>query len=289
MVAFVTNNAADYWTFAKQGCTAEMKKYPDMTLQFKEPGSGASAEQTQIVNDLLANGCKAIAISPVDPANETQLLNKAASEALLVTQDSDAPNSNRACYIGTDNHAAGLKVGALIKEACPNGGKIMLFVGKKDAQNAKDRAQGIEDALKGSNLTIVDTRTDDTDTTRAKANASDALVKDPDLVCLVGLWNYNTPAIYGAMKDAGKLGKIKIVGFDDEADTLNGIKQGYIYGTVVQQPYVFGEKVVDLFHDYVVGGKKDSIPASKTEYIDTEVIKQADVDAYKAKIAKLHG
>ena len=70
-----------------------------------------------------------IAISPVDPDNQTQLINETAGKVLVVTQDSDAPNSNRAFYVGTDNVAAGRQAGELIKEALPQGGKIMLFVG----------------------------------------------------------------------------------------------------------------------------------------------------------------
>ena len=77
--------------------------------------------------------------------------------------------SNRVCYIGTDNHAAGLQAGELMKEALPQGGKIMLFVGKRDAQNAHDREMGIRDALKGSNITILDVRTDDADHAKAKS------------------------------------------------------------------------------------------------------------------------
>jgi ribose transport system substrate-binding protein len=57
------------------------------------------------------------------------MLNRAASQALVVTQDSDAPTSNRTCYIGTDNVEAGRQAGRLVKEAIPQGGKIMVFVG----------------------------------------------------------------------------------------------------------------------------------------------------------------
>ena len=87
----------------------------------------------------------------------------------------------------------------------------MLFVGKKDAQNAKERIQGIEEALKGSNVHIIDVRADDTDRVRAKQNVADTLVKYPDIACLVGLWSYNGPAIINATKEAGKIGKVKLV------------------------------------------------------------------------------
>ena len=119
-----------------------------------------------------------------------------------MTQDSDAPDSNRACYVGTDNVAAGRQAGELIKEALPNGGKIMLFVGKRDAQNAKERFAGIQEALKGTKVEIIDIRTDDIDRVRAKANVMDTIVKYPDVAGLVGLWSYNGPAILNAVADA---------------------------------------------------------------------------------------
>ena len=102
-----------------------------------------------------------IAISPVDPQNQTALIDAAAKQAVVFTQDSDAPQSARTCYIGTDNVAAGRQAGQLIRDAIPEGGAMMLFVGKLDARNAQERVQGIKDVLSGSNIRIIDVRTDD--------------------------------------------------------------------------------------------------------------------------------
>src|ERR1700742_4808989 len=119
-IAFVTNNAADFWTIAKRGCEQADKELDDVDVEFKMPGEGSAAEQRRIIDDLLAKGTDGIAMSPVDPANQTQMINDIAKQALVFTQDSDAPQSSRACYIGTDNHAAGKQAGDLIKEALPN-------------------------------------------------------------------------------------------------------------------------------------------------------------------------
>jgi ribose transport system substrate-binding protein len=105
----------------------------DVAVDFKLPGEGTAAEQKRIIDDLVSTGVQGIAISPVDPDNQTQLINDTAKKALVITQDSDAPTSDRALYIGTDNVATGRQVGELIKEALPNGGRIMVFVGKGDA------------------------------------------------------------------------------------------------------------------------------------------------------------
>lgn len=288
MLAFVTNNPSDYWTICRKGTEAAAKDLGNVNVQFIMPSDGSAATQTQDVNDLLAKGVKGIAISPVDPTNETPFLNTVAAKTNLITSDSDAAASNRLCYIGTDNHAAGVMAGGLIKEALPQGGKIMLFVGKADAQNAKDRISGIQDALKGSKVQIVGTRTDDTDHAAAKKNAADALVSTPDLAGEVGIWSYNGPAIYNAVKEAGKGGKIKIVCFDTDPGTPEGIKDGTIYATVVQDPYTFGYKSIQLLAA-LAKGDKSGIPANKLMIIPNEAIKQGNLDAFLAAQKKKMG
>src|SRR5207248_11308283 len=61
----------------------------------------------------------------------SQMINDAAKSILVITQDSDAPQSDRACYIGTDNRAAGRQAGELVRASLPQGGKIMVFVGDR--------------------------------------------------------------------------------------------------------------------------------------------------------------
>jgi ribose transport system substrate-binding protein len=207
---------------------------------------------------------------------------------LVVTQDSDAPNSNRAFYVGTDNVAAGRQAGQIIKEALPQGGKIMLFVGKLDARNAQERMQGIKEELTGSNVQIIDTRTDDTERVRAKANVADTLVKYPDVAGLVGLWSYNGPAILNAVRDANKIGQVKIIAFDEEDETLAGIKEGAIYGTVVQQPYEFGYQAIKLMAA-TLKGDRSGIPANKQVFVPTKVIKRDTVEEFTKQINQLRG
>ena len=241
-----------------------------------------------MIDDLLAKGVDGIAISPKDPANQTRMLDTVAGQALLITQDSDAPASKRACYVGTDNVAAGRQAGELIKQVLPDGGKIMIFVGSMDAQNAKERHQGIVEVLKGTKVEIVDVRTDETDRTKAKTNALDAMVAHPELDCLVGLWGYNGPGILNAVKQVSKLGKMKIVCFDEEDETLQGVKDGYIYGTVVQQPYQFGYQAIKLMAK-VLGGDKSAIPDSKVIIVPTIQVQKANVQDFWDKLNTMRG
>ena len=287
-LAFVTNNSSDFWTIARKGTEKADTELADVSVEFKMPGDGSAAEQKRIVDDLLAKGIDGIAISPVDPENQTQLLNDVAKQALVFTQDSDAPKSDRVCYVGTDNVAAGRQAGSLIKEALPQGGKIMVFVGNLDARNAQERLQGIKQTLEGSNVQILDTRTDNTDRVRAKSNVSDTLVKYSDVVGLVGLWSYNGPAIVNAVRESGKTGQVKIIAFDEEDETLAGIKDGSIFGTVVQQPYEFGYQAIQLMAKFLAGDKS-GIPASKQLYVPTLIIKKDNVEEFTKKINDLRG
>jgi ABC-type sugar transport system, periplasmic component len=287
-LAFVTNNASDYWTIARKGVEKADAELNDVSVEFRLPGDGTAAEQKRIIDDLISKGTNGIAISPVDPDNQTQLINDTAKKALVITQDSDAPNSDRTLYIGTDNVAAGRQAGELIKEALPDGGKIMVFVGKSDARNAVERLQGIKEALQGTKIEIIDLRTDDTDRARAKSNAADTLVKYPDVSALVGLWSYNGPAILNAVKDANKVGQVKIVCFDEEDETLAGVKEGSIFATVVQQPFEFGYQSVKLMAQ-ILKGDKSAIPASKQINVPTLVIKKDSVDQFINKINQLRG
>ena len=287
-IAFITNNTSDFWTIARKGTEKAKAELPNVEIEFRINSEPTAAGQQRIIDDLLAKGVDGIAISPVDPKNQTQLINRAASQAVVFTQDSDAPNSNRACYIGTDNEAAGRQAGQLVKEALPEGGRIMVFVGTMDAQNAQDRYRGLKQTLEGTKVEIIDVRTDGGESVNAKRNAADTLVKYPDIAGMVGLWAYNGPAILGAVKEAGKIGKVKIVAFDEEDATLSGIKEGAIYGTIVQQPFEFGyQSMIKLAK--AIGGDKSGIPPSKLDIVQTLAIKKDGVDDFIVKINKLRG
>src|SRR4030095_1663355 len=186
------------------------------------------------------------------------------------------------------NVAAGRQAGELIKEVLPQGGKIMVFGGKSDARNAQERFQVIKETLQGSKVEMLDLRTDDTDRVRAKSNVSDTLVKYADVAGLVGLWSYNGPAILNAVKDAGKVGQVKIICFDEEDETLAGVKDGAIFATVVQQPYEFGYQSVVLMAK-ALGGDSSALPPNKQEIIPTLIIKQNNVAEFTTKINRLRG
>jgi len=284
-VAFVTNNVSNFWTIARAGVEAGEKDFK-VKCEFREPAQGTPAEQKQIIEDLIVKGVTGIAVSPIDPANQTDMLNTAAGSVNLICMDSDAPKSKRVCYVGTDNYKAGLAAGEEMKKALPDGGKVVLFVGTLDAQNATDRRKGILDAVKGSKVQVVDTLTDKVDHTKAKSNVEDAMVKFPDVAGFMGLWSYNGPAIAEAVKSSNKVGKIKIVCFDEDVATLQAVKDGVVFSTVVQKPYRFGYESMRILA--ALARKEDAkIPENKIVDTGVLVVNKANVDSFWADLKKM--
>lgn len=303
VVAYVTNGIADFWTIGAKGATDAGQEF-GVDVEVRMPPNGV-VDQQRMVQELLAKRIDGVAISPIDPANQGDLLAEIASNTNLITQDSDAPNSKRLVYIGMDNYIAGRMCGQLVKEAIPDGGELMIFVGRLGQENARLRRQGVIDELldrsndssrydapdkplKGEKYTILDTRTDDFDFSKAKAGAQDAISAYPNIKCMVGLFAYNTPKLLEAVRDAGKLDAIKLVGFDEDAETLQGIADGHIYGTTVQNPYKYGFESVRVL-SALAKGDKSVIPEGGFIDIPARKIVKSSVAEFKAELDRLTG
>jgi ribose transport system substrate-binding protein len=287
-LAFVVNGASDFWKAAEAGVKKAQGELPNYNLTFKYPEQSSAAIQTRMMDDLVAAGVAGILVSPVDPKTMGDALNRVGGQVALFTTDSDAPNSKRVVYIGSSNVEAGKQAGQLMVKAMPNGGKCMGFVGLPGADNARERIEGVKEVIKGTKIELVDVRADDIDQTRAKRNVEDTLTARPDINCMVGFYSYNTPRIYEALKEAGKIGKVTIIGFDEDGITLGGVKEGTIVGTVVQQPYEWGYQGMKDMAKYLEGDKS-FIPANKLIIIPTKIIDKGNVDAFWAELKERQG
>jgi len=288
-LVFVVNGASDFWKLAEAGVNNAQEELPGYDLQFKYPEQAAAAIQQRLMDDLVAAGADAIMVSAVDPKTSTEALNRIGSQVPLFTTDSDAPDSNRIAYIGSSNVELGKDAGNLMLQALPDGGKCIGFVGLPGADNARERIEGIKEAIEGSEVELVDVRGDDIDQTRAKRNVEDALAANPDIDCMVGIYSYNTPRIYEVLKESGKLGEIKVIGFDEDPITLGGVREGTIVGTVVQNPYEWGYQGMKLMAGYLEGDKS-GLPADGLIIVPGQVIDQSNVDAFESELkARISG
>lgn len=286
-LAFVVNIAADFWKAAEAGEKKAQSELPDYNLVFKYPDQSTVAIQDQIMDDLVTAGAKAIMVSAIDP-NATDFLNKIAGETALFTTDSDAAQTKRIAYIGSSNVSLGEQAGQIAKEAMKDGGKCMGFVGHLDAANYTERRDGFNKGVEGTKITLVDTKSDGGDQTAAKKNVEDVLAANPDINCMVGFYSYSTPAIYQALKNAGKLGQVTVIAFDDDPITLGGVKDGSIAGTVVQQPFQWAYQGFKLMAAYLKGDKS-GIPADGVIIVPGQILHAADIDAYAANLKAMQG
>ena len=303
-IVYITNGVDPFWNVAAAGTKAAAREF-NADCEVAMPTKGI-VDQQRLLETALVRGVDGVAISPIDAKNQVDLINRAAQQTKVITQDSDAPDSDRLCFVGMDNYKAGRAAGKLIKEALPEGGKLMIFVGRLEQLNAQQRCQGIIDELldravqsltemkydpagneiKGAKYIILGTRTDNFDYARAKANAQDAMSAYPDLACMVGLFGYNMPECLEAVKEAKKTGKIKLVSFDENDGTLQGIIDGYVYGTVSQQPFLYGYHSVRILAA-LARGDRSVLPPNKFLEVSIKIVKKDNVDAFWSELKKL--
>ena len=302
-VAFVTNGVASFWTIAEKGAKAGGEEY-DAEVSVHMPVSGVS-DQKRMLEDLVVRQVDGIAVSPIDPVNQTDFLDRIARRTTLITHDSDAPDSDRLVYIGMDNYDAGRMCGKLVKKALPDGGEVFIFIGRLEQDNARRRRQGVIDelldrshdptrydppgsTLKGEKYVVLGTLTDQFDRAKGKANAEDVLTRHPNVDAMVGLFAYNPPLILEALKGGGQLGKVKVIAFDEANETLQGIKDGTVSGTIVQNPYEYGRQSVRVLAAYD-RGDKSVIPESGMIDIPARTITVENVDAFWADLKEKTG
>lgn len=296
-VAVVTNNAATFWAICEKGAKDAAAKL-DVELIFRMPERGEQGLQRDIINEAERLGATGVAVSVIDPQEQTPDLKNIAKKINLLTMDSDAPDSGRLTYVGTDNYTAGLAAGGMVAEAFPNGCTLAVFVGQSTPANARERFQGVVDALAGAKdakgeaiagstdklfggkyrLYKGESITDGKSDQVALDNASNALenLKGTANLAMVGLWEPNAPAILGAVKAKGMVGKVTIVGFDEHPTTLDGIAKGEVLATVVQDPYYFGYRCVEILTELARGGDKTKVPSGIVKH--RVVMKEASKD-----------
>jgi ribose transport system substrate-binding protein len=287
-LAFVTNNTSEFWKIA----TAGVHKYEQegkVQVDIKLPATGRPEEQSQILENLVSQGYDSIAVSVIAPDDQTPLLNRIASQTNVITFDSDAAKSNRLLYIGTNNYQAGKVLGGEIVRLLPKGGKIAVFVGTFSADNAAQRFKGIQDAIAGHNIEVIDKREDNTDRAKARSNVEDIVNAHHDLSLVVGLYNYNGDAIAAALEGLGKKGKVLAAVFDEDDGTLDGIEHGSVQATVVQKPFEFGYLASKWMHKLATEGAaaKAALPPDKVIDTGVDLIKADNVAAFRAKLAEM--
>jgi ribose transport system substrate-binding protein len=258
--------------------------------------------QSKHVRDLLAKGIDGIAISPNNPQVQAALLDEAAEKTALITFDSDAPNSKRRLFVGTDDYSAGGWAADVVRDVLPDGGSIIISVGSLDTVNGRDRRQGLIDTLlgrpfdrnrqsdpveaqlKGTKYSIAATILDGADVAKGKTLIASALKAHPEATCIVGLWSYSAAVALGGIEQSGRSpGQVKVVAFDESPETLAGIEAGTVQASILQDQYRIGYEAVRLLASAVRGLEQGGPLGARMIYQPLHVLRQDNLENFRAQ------
>ena len=167
--------------------------------------------------------------------------------------DSDAPDSKRLFFVGTNNYNAGTMGGHLTSKLLNGKGNVVIFT-MPGQPNLKDRLHGYQDAFaehSGIKITqTVDMKGDPTVAFDAAKQMVDSKAKVDAFVCLEAV---ACPEIGEVVNRAQMGGKVVIVAMDTDQRTIDWIQKGVISATIGQKPWTmgyYGAKLLDELHHH---------------------------------------
>jgi len=293
-VVVIGKSVHPYWSNVEKGVRAAARDLGlrDDQVVFFVPPKEDAASQIQTMETYIAQGATGIALAPSDPDALEPVMKKAAEQGILVTTLDTPPakGSVSLAYIGTDNFTAGKVAGQTMAQLLPNGGKVGIGRGSDTALNALQRTEGFKEGIKGTRITMLEPVNDKEDFTQALELANSVISAHPDLAGAFGVYASNGPAWAGAIREAKKVGQIKVVCFDATTDIINGIKEGVIDATVAQREFDMGYKSVQLIYKISKDGQDKAMAdmGVKGGVIDTgvDVITAASLKDYEATLNK---
>ncbi len=289
-IVFITGGSGPYWQQAVNGAKTAAN---DLTVSLQvetPPDSESLDQQTEILKEIDPTAVDGVAISPLDAEGQTPLINDLAKQALVVTFDSDAPDSARQGYVGTSNFGAGRTCARLLPDAIPQGGKVAVILANLTKDNLIDRTGGFQEALSQlaaddskPKYEVVDILVDDGSDEQGTKLIHETLAKHGDLACFVGMNARHGPLLMRVLKDEDRLGKITVITFDDAPATLDGLAAGHIYATLAQDPFRYGYEAVRMLAEL---NRADAAyrPVSKTTYsVNVETVRLDGLEKYRAR------
>lgn len=257
-IQFLQGVAGDQFYITMQcGAQDEAAKL-GVTVNTQGPQKFDPTLQKPIVDSIVASRPDALLVAPTDVQAMQQPLEQAAAAGIkVVLVDTTTNNPSFAVSaIASDNVGGGAAAFDAIKKLHPEGGKVMVMGVDPGISTTDARTKGFEDAVKAdSKFTYVGVQYSHDDPATAAQLIGAQLQKDPDLV---GVFAANLFAAEGAatgVKQAGKSGQVKIVGFDAGPNQIQALKEGTVQALVAQEPSLIGKFGIDEAVTALDGGK----------------------------------
>ncbi len=290
MVTFVSG--IEYWRGCFKGMEDAAKLLGVKAIYTGAPQADVNQEVT-VLEQVIAKRPAGIAVTCANPDALRAPIDKGIAAGIpIVTFDADSPLSRRYAYLGTSNYNAGATAARYLGKLVGGKGKVAVstVIGQL---NHEERKAGFVDTLAAEypDVKVVAIGNDNNDQTRAATVVSGFLQAYPDLAGV-----FCTDALGGvgaatAVREANKVGKVKIVSFDTDKGTLDLINDGVISASIAQGTWNMGfwsmMMLYTLQHDLVQpveGWKTKGInPLPGIVDTGTNVVTKANVEAFYSK------
>jgi ribose transport system substrate-binding protein len=255
---FIAMDSIDeYWFGIKNGAQDQASKLKIQFTNNAPAGKVDAAQQIAIVEDAITAKFDIILLAPQNANALVPVVNKAKAAGIkvIIVDAALGAGGNFDAFIGTDNAAAAATAADTLAKAIGGKGKIAIVNAQAGAATTMTRENAFKQRIASAypGITIVGTQYSDGDQAKALNIATDFMRANPDLVGFYGCNEGSTVGVGKAVKQAGKAGKIKIVGFDNSTDTKALILDGTILATMVQNPSAMGSKGIQAGIDLIQG------------------------------------
>ena len=271
------NVGADYWTSAEKG-VMEAAEELGYEAVFNGPSTTDSAQQINMIQDMLAQGISGLAVAPNDAEAICATIEEAQAQGVnTITFDTDAPNSTRSYLVCPDSdYAMGQQLAQMIAEEMGGEGQLAFMVASFSAENQVSKVEGATDYLEENypDIEIVATVNSDDDNENAFANAQTLLTTYPDLKGILGFAGAEAPQAAEAVTQAinnGELqeGEVAVTGIGFPNQCRPYIKSGVLKQVLSWNPTETGKVAC-----YVLAAMAEGNPIDDTftvEGIDVRI------------------
>jgi len=292
-VFVATNIGLPYWHEAQAGFLDAAKS---LGVRAELVGPTAYAPNAELVmfRQIVDEQPSGICLSAARPEIFQPDIDKAIAQGIpVICVDADVPNSKRISYIGTDNFKAGKESLKQMSTLLHNSGSIVVIT-IPGQRNLDDRLAGVADALKNfPAIQLTKILDDKGDTPTASQLVTDMIQKKEKVDGIVCLEASGGSGAVAALQSSNMEGKLPVVAFDDDPQTLDAIERGVIAATVTQKPYVmsyYGLKFLDDLHHNAIHRFKDwrtALAPPMPTFVDTGtvVVDKSNLKRYRDTLA----
>jgi ribose transport system substrate-binding protein len=267
-MTFIQGVAGDGF-YVTMGCgiQAEAKKIGHITVNIQGPNQFDATLQNPIIESVTAAKPDAILIAPDDvSASRPPIAAAMAAGIKVVLVDTTLSDpSGAVSQISSDNVAGGAEAFKAIQQLVPGGGEVLVVNTKPGISTTDQRQQGFATGAKAdSKFKYVGTQFDQDTASLAAQVTLAALQKNPGIVGIFAANLFSAEGAATGVRQAGKSGKVKIVGFDAEPDEIQALEQGTVQALIAQSPYTIGTNAVDQAYAALTG--KATTPKIGTKF-----------------------